>query len=167
MLLSASIIYKIREEREKREEWQQVSPEKDPKINFYLTYKEFQHHNSSKDPDTAKLHHRDRPAPFPKMTQEHHSRKNNSEIAHPKKISLNFDLFNPKRRTKEEIQENSRSFQFEELMLLSKEKYLSKIEKQNRKRSERCKLISMFGLNIRTMEKSEERGAKKAETRTK
>ena len=39
---------------------------------------------------------------------------------------------------------------------MSKEKYLEKVSKQNRKKTDRCRMLSTFGLNIKTIERSED-----------
>ena len=39
--------------------------------------------------------------------------------------------------------------------MLSKEKYFEKVEKQNKKKTEKCRMLSTFGLNIKTIERSE------------
>lgn len=83
-----------------------------------------------------------------------------SHVNHAKKISLNFDLFNPKKKAKDEGEDNSK-VNYEELFLNSKEKYMEKIEKHKRKRSEKCKNISVFGLNIKTVDRNEEKVAPK------
>lgn len=87
-----------------------------------------------------------------------------SHINHAKKISLNFDLFNPKKKQREEGEDRPN---YEELLLNSKEKYMEKIEKHRRKRSEKCKNISVFGLNIKTVDRSDEKPRPKREGRTK
>jgi len=69
----------------------------------------------------------------------------------PKKISVNFDLFNPKKKGKEELN-TSKSNKFEELFIQEKEKYMEKIDKQKKKMHEKCRMISTFGLNIKTIE---------------
>lgn len=99
--LSSSIIYKIKEERDKRTDHTKAKS----KINFYLTYEELYQSNHQ---DHSKLNIRDKLEPIQRFGSGQKDRKHMSHINHAKKISLNFDLFNPKKKVKEEGEDNSK-----------------------------------------------------------
>ena len=93
-------------------------------IKFYLNYEEI---NNNKRPELEdnNIEMKIRKISFPKMVDQQHQ-KVAHELSHPKKVSLNFDCFNPRKKLREDHSDKKVQI-FEEIWSQDKEKYIERV----------------------------------------